>query len=303
MPISRHELQTCMSSFLKTSPASPPGLTEAQQRALLTLLADEDPQMARSVRQKILSCGMSSRAWLARNALTPDPLLRRRVREILDEQDRQDFDNQFLAFCLNEGEQLDLEKAVWLMAQTRYPQVNPAGYSAVLDEMAGEIRPLLQTTSNPQEQLGLINKFLFETREFKGNGQNYYDEENSYINKVIDRRVGNPIGLCVVYLLLARRLKLPIVGIGMPGHFLCRYQSPKDTYFIDAFNQGRILSKAECVRYLLQTSHGYQESFLAPLLPRRIMLRICSNLHQIYQRNKNLAETDRLQRYIVVLAN
>ncbi len=292
-----------MSSSLKTGAGSTPGLTDTQKRALLTLLADEDPQVASSVRTKILSCGESSRKWLAQSALSSDPLLRRRVREILDEQDRQQFDNQFLAMCLNEGEQLDLERAVWLMAQTRYPDVNPAGYSAVLDEMAGEIHPQLDAATPPKEQLALVNKLMLESRSFRVNGHNYYDEENSYINKVIDRRVGNPLGLCVVYLLLAKRLKLPVVGIGMPGHFLCRYQSSRDTLFIDAFNQGRILSKAECVRYLLQTSHGYQESFLAPLLPRRILLRICSNLHQIYQRGKIASETDRLQRYIVALAN
>ncbi len=292
-----------MSFSLKTGAGSPLGLTDTQQRALMTLLADEDPYVVSTVRNKILSCGESSQKWLRQNALSSDPLLRRRVREILDEQDRQRFDNQFLGFCFKEGEQLDLERAVWLMAQTRYPQVNPAGYAAVLDEMAGEIRPQLDPLTPPKEQLATVNKFLFQTRNFRGNGHSYYDEENSYINKVLDRRAGNPIGLCVVYLLLARRLKLPIVGIGMPGHFLCRYQSPRDTLFIDPFNHGRILSKAECVRYLLQTSHGYQESFLAPVLPRRIMLRICSNLHQIYQRSKNVPETDRLQRYIVALAN
>ncbi len=292
-----------MRSSLKTAASSLPVLTETQQRALLTLLADEDPLVVSTVRTKILACGEASRTWLTQNALSSDPLLRRRVREILDEQDRQKHDNQFLGFCLTEGEQLDLERAVWMMAQTRFPQTNPAGYSALLDDMSGEIRPLLDTTAPPKEQLAVVNNFLFENRGFRGNGQNYYDEDNSYINRVLDRRVGNPISLCVVYLLLARRLKLPIVGIGMPGHFLCRFQSTRDTLFIDPFNQGRILSKAECVRYLLQTSHGYQESFLAPVLPRRIMLRICSNLHQIYQRGKKVTETDRLQRYIIALAN
>jgi regulator of sirC expression with transglutaminase-like and TPR domain len=119
---------------------------------------------------------------------------------------------------------------------------------------------------------------------------------------VIDRRTGNPISLCMVYLFLARRLHLPVAGIGMPGHFLCRFQCPTDELYIDAFNRGKLLSRTDCVTYLVQTNYGFQEVLLAPATPRRILLRMCSNLHQIYLHLKLADETARLQRYIVALA-
>jgi regulator of sirC expression with transglutaminase-like and TPR domain len=119
---------------------------------------------------------------------------------------------------------------------------------------------------------------------------------------VVDRRTGNPISLCLVYLFIARRLRLPIVGIGMPGHFLIRFQSSTGEVFIDAFNRGKLLSKADCVKYLLHTSHGFQEGYLAPVSPRRVLLRVCSNLHQIYAQLELAEDTSRLQRYIVALA-
>jgi regulator of sirC expression with transglutaminase-like and TPR domain len=97
-------------------------------------------------------------------------------------------------------------------------------------------------------------------------------------------------------------LKLPIVGIGMPGHFLIRFQSSTGELFIDAFNRGKLLSKADCIKYLLHTSHGFQEGYLAAVSPRRVLLRVCSNLHQIYAQLELPEETARLQRYIVALA-
>ena len=123
------------------------------------------------------------------------------------------------------------------------------------------------------------------------------------MNRVVDRRTGNPISLCSIYLFVARRLKLPVVGIGMPGHFLCRYQNAsEDALFIDAFNRGKLLTKADCVKYLVHTRDGFKESYLAPVTGRRTLLRMCSNLHQIYSQLSLSDEVSRYQRYIVALA-
>src|SRR5438552_915954 len=86
---------------------------------------------------------------------------------------------------------------------------------------------------------------------------------------------GQPASLCLVYLLVARRLHLPVAGIGMPGHFVCRYQSTTEEVFIDAFNGGKLLTKADCIKYLHSTGYGLKEDFLGPLSSRRILLRTC----------------------------
>jgi regulator of sirC expression with transglutaminase-like and TPR domain len=119
---------------------------------------------------------------------------------------------------------------------------------------------------------------------------------------VLDHRVGNPINLCLVYLLLARRLRLPVAGIGLPGHFLCRYQSSRAEVYVDAFHGGRVLVKADCVKLVMQWQHRFDDSFLAPLSARRILMRICSNLHSVYGHQKSASQAERLQRYIVALA-
>jgi len=106
----------------------------------------------------------------------------------------------------------------------------------------------------------------------------------------------------VVYLLVARRLKLPVVGIGLPGHFVCRYQSSRHEIYIDPFRKGRLLAKADCVKYVAQLRHPFDESCLAPVSARRLLLKICVNLHQIYTHLKSPAQSERLQRYLVALA-
>lgn len=276
--------------------------SDSQKSAFLKLLTDEDPLVYQTVRAKILSYGDAVGPWLRGVLLSNDPLLRRRVKDIVDLQGRAALDNEFLGFCLRQGEEFHLEDGVWLLARTQYPDINVEGYMAVLDEFVHRIRERMEPRSRPETTLQVINTFFFNELRFLGNEQNYYDPDNTFLNRVIDRRTGNPISLCLVYLFLCRRMKLPVTGIGMPGHFVCRLQTSSAEIYIDVFNQGRFLSKADCIKYLIQSSHGFQENYLAPVSSRRVLMRMCSNLHQIYS-HLNLAEdTSRLQRYIVALA-
>lgn len=269
----------------------------------MKLLADEDTAVYHAIRSKILSYGLAATDWLRPYRLSSDPILRRRVQEIMQHLSRQEADTRFLAFCLSQGEDLDIEEGVWLLSRTQYPEINVAAYLALFDSYAGDLRERIDFGARPEVIVGAINQYLFGDLGFTGNEQNYYDPDNSYMNEVVDRRTGNPISLCLVYLFITRRLQLPVVGIGMPGHFLVRFQSSTaDELFIDAFNRGKVLTKADCVKYLLHTSHGFQEGYLAAASPRQILVRVCSNLHQIYSQLDLADDTARVQRYIVALA-
>ena len=282
--------------------ALPEGLSPSQGLALLNLLADEDPAIYRPVCQKIISCGPPAAEWLRPHTMSNDPVLRRRALEIVLHFDRQAADDDFLAFCLRQGEELDLEQGALILAQTRYPSINPEAYQALLDTYARELRDRLELGSEPGGILAAINQYLFDDLGYTGNEQNYYDPENSYLNRVMDRRLGNPINLCLVYILLARRLHLPVAGIGLPGHFICRYQSTAAELYLDPFHHGRFLSKADCVQYLSRGNFSLSDDYLTPVTPRRLLLRICGNLHQAYQRLELAAEATRLHRYMVALA-
>jgi len=292
-----------MSSPITAATAAPPKtLSEKQRSALINLLADDDPAVYHTVREKLLSCGEQAGDWLRPHILSNDPVLRRRAREIIRHFDRQEADTWFLAFCLKHGEDFDLEEGAWLLAATAYPDIHVEAYRALLDHFAAEIRERVDLAGPAARVLTGINEYLFGELGFRGNEENYYDPQNSYLNRVIDRRTGNPINLCLVYLFLARRLQLPMTGISLPGHFVCRYQSSADEIFVDAFNRGRFLTKADCIQFLLNGNHSLREDFLSPVSTRRTLMRVCSNLHQIYMQLEETDETTRLQRYLVALA-
>jgi regulator of sirC expression with transglutaminase-like and TPR domain len=291
-----------MSSTSTSIPRRHTPLSIGDQRALLLLLGDDDPQVYRTVRKRILAEGESALEWVEPATRSNDPVQRRRAIEIMRHFTLRNADDQFLAFCLNSGEDLDLEEGVLLLARTRFPELNPKGYSALLDSFAGDLREEIDFGAPAAQIVGAINEYLFKQQGFHGNEENYYEDDNSYLNKVIDRRTGNPISLCIIYLFLARRLHLPITGIGMPGHFLCRFQTTTEELFIDAFNNGKILSKGDCVKYLLHTRDGFKEAYLAPISPRRTLLRVCHNVHQIYSQQNRPNDVSRFQRYIVALS-
>jgi regulator of sirC expression with transglutaminase-like and TPR domain len=277
-------------------------LSKSQQAALINLLSDEDAVIYKTVRDKILSVGPDAVKWLRPHTLSSEPLLRRRAGEIIQHFARQVADNDFLGFCLKHGEEFDIEEGSWLLAKTHYPEINVEAYQALLDSFASSLKTRIEDDATPKEMLSTINNFIFDELEFHGNEENYYDPENSYLNRVIDRRMGNPINICLVYILLARRLRLPVTGIGLPGHFICRYQSSAAEIYIDAFNAGRFLTKADCVQFLLHGNYSLHDDYLTPVTARRFLMRVCGNLHQIYQQLSLPEDTTRLQRYLIALA-
>ena len=277
-------------------------LGEKQRRALISLLADDDQNVYRTVRQKIVSYGPAGVPWLREHTLSDDPVLRRRATEIVSHFAREAADDQLLAFCLNQGEDFDLEHSTLLLARTQYPTINTEAYSALLDLFAGELRDRLDLNGDPVQILKVINEYLYRDLKFTGDERNFYDPENSYLNRVLDRRTGDMFSLSLIYLLLARRLRLPMAAIGLPGRFLCRYQSSRAEIFVDAFRGGLFLTKADCVKQVVQLRQRPDESCLAPVSSRRILLSICANLQQTYAHRKSAEQSGRLQRYLVALA-
>ncbi|HZQ46873.1 MAG TPA: transglutaminase family protein, partial [Verrucomicrobiae bacterium] len=168
----------------------PDAPSQGQKAALVKLLSDEDPAIYQAVRGKILSCGQDAIEWLRPHTLSSDPPLRRRAQEIIQHLARQAADDRFLAFCLKEGNDLDLEQGAWLLARTQYPDINAEAYQALFDSYAGELRERIDLRAEADQILATFNEYMFDVLRFKGNEQNYYDPENSYLNRVVDRRTG-----------------------------------------------------------------------------------------------------------------
>lgn len=289
---------TLTNNFAK--PASQ-NLPQPQRDALIKLLGDEDPTVYQAVKDKIISLGSDTQVWLKPFQLSGDPHLRRHAQEIVRHFDRELADTRFMAYCLQDEALLDLEKGALLMAQTEYPEINTAAYSAILDDLAGELREWLAAGDPKERLLVRVNQFLFEEKGFTGNMENYYDPENSFINRVLDRRTGNPVSLCLIYVLLMRRLGFPVAGVGLPGHSVCRFLSATEEVYVDAFNLGKLLTRNDCIEHLTRCKHEMRDEYLQPMSARRMLARMCGNLEQIYIELKRQNDATRVQRYLFAL--
>jgi regulator of sirC expression with transglutaminase-like and TPR domain len=156
---------------------------------------------------------------------------------------------------------------------------------ALLDTMADEVRDRLPVEDYPLRTLKVLNQYLYEELGFRGDQTDYHSPQNSFLNDVIDRRMGIPITLALVYLSLAQRIAFPMEGIALPGHFLIRPVQSEMAIFVDAFNQGEILFEQDC-ETLLHKMFGdriaMREQFLAPATNRQFLARMLTNLKATY---------------------
>jgi regulator of sirC expression with transglutaminase-like and TPR domain len=185
---------------------------------------------------------------------------------------------------------IDLAKAALYVALEEYPNFDPLDYLNTLDTIADRVRHRLPPQNYPLRIIQTINGYLYEDLQFAGNDADYYDPRNSFLNQVIDRRTGIPISLSLVYLEVAKRIDFPMVGIGMPGHFLIRPDFEDAGIFVDAFNGGEILFPEDCQGRLSQIYGQQMElmtAFIAPVSHRQLLGRMLANLKAIYLQQRD----------------
>lgn len=188
-------------------------------------------------------------------------------------------------------EEIDLARAALYIAQEEMPNLEVDQYFSQLDQWAQRVEALLPTERYPLRVIQVLNQVLYEELEFKGNQEDYYDPRNSFLNEVMERRTGIPITLALVYLEVARRVDFPMVGIGMPGHFLIRPEFKDAGIFVDAFHQGEVLFPQECQDRLEQVFAQPVElkpEFLEAVSKREFLARMLTNLKLIYINRQDL---------------
>ncbi len=183
-----------------------------------------------------------------------------------------------------------LDEAALAIAEEEYPRLDSEEVLFRLDALAERVRGRAPAPGRSASTLRALRQVLFDEEGLKGNDADYGDPRNSFLNEVLERRLGIPISLCVVTMEVARRIGLPLQGVGFPGHFLAKYVAPTGTeIFVDAFNGGEMLSADECVaRYRARTGgRDLDRRHLAAVAPRQILSRMLQNLKRLYLERKD----------------
>ncbi len=187
-------------------------------------------------------------------------------------------------------EEMDLARAALIVATDEYPELDLEKYLARLDGMAEHVRPHLPADRNPDACIEVLNRYLFGELGFDGNRENYYDPRNSYLNDVLERRLGLPITLSIIYLALGRRLGLPLYGVGLPGHFIVKWQDARTRIAIDPFNQGEVLDQSQIEARVRDTFHPqarFDPDWLEAVDGKYILIRLLNNLKNIFVHVEN----------------
>lgn len=203
---------------------------------------------------------------------------------------------RFAQLVSGSEEDLNLAEAALLIAQEEQPELDIPAYLDRLDELAATIRARLPELPSFSDIIQGLNTLLFREEGLAGNQTDFGDPRNSFLNEVLDRKLGIPITLSLVYLEVGQRLGVPLVGVGFPGHFLVKYEDSQGETVLDPFMGGTILTQ-EQLEEKLRTMYGPQNPFmsqisklLAPADKRDILIRMLRNLKQIYMQKE---DTDR----------
>jgi regulator of sirC expression with transglutaminase-like and TPR domain len=199
---------------------------------------------------------------------------------------------------------IDLARAALVMARLEYPDLDVGRFLARLDELAessGVRAPASATGGDELARLHRLREYLFAEVGFAGNRHEYFDPRNSFLNDVLDRRLGIPITLSLVLIAVGRRVGLDLHGIGLPGHFIVGLDLGGDTILLDPFNRGRILTR-QCCEAVVLRAVGQRLTLtpdhFAPVDARQYLARMLNNLKAIYWRTgawpKAVAVVDRL---------
>lgn len=274
-------------------------------RALITLLGDEDISVRDVARERLFEFGTEAEDHLFEATKADlEGKVRIEARHVLEKIRREDLLGSFYLLGLRDEEQIDLEHGAFLLARFGYSDVDVAAHQRELDEMAERVRQKLAYSSrNPGGRVIVetINQVLFKEEGFYGNMKSYYEPDNSYLNRVLERRTGIPVTLALVYLLVARRLRLPIRGVNLPVHFICQYHAPGESFYFDPFNNGRLITRAECAMILHNAGHRFTDDSLRPSTPRIMLARMMRNLILIYEHDSEHEKAMKLDRILKML--
>ena len=204
-----------------------------------------------------------------------------------------------------EDERIDLLRAALTFARIESPQLDIEHYVHRVEELAQRVAAIIQDADDPADCIAALNRVLFQEEMFLGNAVNYYDPRNSFINDVMDRRLGIPITLSLLYMEVGRRAGFPLFGVGMPGHFLVKhYDVSGHTFLIDAFERGAVVTEEDCRRKVNNIYAGQitlQPHFLLTVTRRQMLTRMLNNLRTIYLSQRDFRRAVQVVDLILVI--
>ncbi len=246
-------------------------------KALVSLLDDDDEEIIAHVEKKIVSLGDQVIPYLEEeweNNFNTDT--QRRIEDLIH---TVQFDVLKEKLIVWKGQKnKDLLEGMALVASYQYPDVDVNELRKDLEQIYYEAWLQFKPDVHPFDQIKILNSVLFGKLKFGANNKNFHSPGNSMINVVLQTKKGNPLTLCVIYMLVAQKLKLPVYGVNLPNLFILTHKTKEVQFYINAFNRGLIFTKEDIDKYISELYLTQKESYYQPCSEMDIIRRVLKNL-------------------------
>jgi regulator of sirC expression with transglutaminase-like and TPR domain len=269
----------------------------AQKEAIAKLLRDDDPRTVDLVKDQLTLQGVAALPSLQDLLTMYDEQVTEHVKDVMGRIDSDEAAQKLGDVCRNFAEYDDLEAFCWLLARAMIPGTEVAEWRALLDQWAGQLTQFRAPGDTAEDRVRLLAHFLGGQLDFHGNTDDYYNPDNTLLSRVITTRLGIPITLTLLYIVIGRRCGLRVEGINFPGHFLARH----DGVIFDPFERGRIIGITECRQILARQKLELQPNHLETATPIEIARRILANLLYVYQSEEDTDAAGRVTAWLHAL--
>lgn len=261
---------------------------------MVTLLEDEDDEIVSHVERKLMEIGTGIIPLLEQEwETTFNPLIQRRIEDLIHTLQFELFQERLADW--SENRESNLLEGLWLVATYQYPDLDLEELNQQIHQLYVEVWREFNEELIPFDQVRILNSVLFNKFKFRANTKNFHSPANSMINAVLESKKGNPISLCAVYLLIAKKLELPVYGVNLPNLFILTYKSESSEFYINAFNKGLIFSRKDIDSYLDQLNIPPQELFYEPCTNLDIVLRSLRNLIVSFEKLGDYHKSDEIK--------
>lgn len=278
-------------------------MTDTEIKALVSLLDDEDTQIVNHVQEKILSLGTTIIPFLEQEWESNfNAQVQRRIEELIHT-----LQFELLKERINEwyaSPDQDLITGMWLVSTYQYPDIELTKLRQDLEQIYYDTWLEFKPDLYPFDQVKIINSVFFNKLKFGANTKNFHSPGNSMINIVLETRKGNPITLCVLYMLVAQKLKLPVYGVNLPNLFVLTYKDETNApFYINTFNKGLIFSRQDIENYINELHLAPQSSFFEPCSNLEIIRRVFRNLIMSFDKMGEHAKAEEVKELLLIIAD
>lgn len=246
-------------------------------KALISLLDDDDVEVVAQVEREIISIGESIIPVLETEWENNfNPVVQKRIEDLIHLLHFEQLRTRLIKWK-DDGAK-DLLEGMWLVATFQYPDLEFSKLKSEVEQIYYETWMGFENDLAPMEQVKKLNNVIFGTLKFSANTKNFHSPSNSMLNIVFETRKGNPLSLCVIYMLVAQKLKLPVYGVNLPNLFILTYKTEDTQFYINAFNKGVIFTRADIDNYISHLNLSPVDIFYEPCSNLDIVKRVFRNL-------------------------